>query len=225
MGSMVPVQTPDSHVLSAYVTRPAGTPRGGMLVASELFGVTPHIREVADSYAQDGYLVICPQFYDRYRRDSVFTYDQTGLEGARELLKVLDFDKVMVDCRGAVAWLQAESVARIGMTGYCSGGTSAWLASEKVAGLACSVAYYGSLIPGRLEIRPAVPVMTHWGASDHTLPIEEVHAFERAHPEVQSFIYDTGHGFNCDRRAHHFHAQSAALARERTLAFFRHNVG
>ncbi|MFT4266162.1 MAG: dienelactone hydrolase family protein [Xenophilus sp.] len=225
MSSMIPVTCPDGHVLSAYLARPEGTPRGGILVASELFGVTHHIRDVADSYARDGYLVACPQFYDRYRRDSVFSYDQAGLERARELLQLLDFDKVMVDCRGVVAALRCEGVERIGMVGYCSGGTSAWLASEKVAGLACSAAYYGSLIPKRLEIRPAVPVMAHWGASDHTLALEEVRVFERAHPEVESFVYDTGHGFNCDRRAHHYHAPSAALARERTLAFFRTHVG
>ncbi len=225
MGSMIPVHTPDGHQLSAYVARPEGTPRGGVLVASELFGVTHHIHDVADRYARDGYLVVCPQFYDRYRRDSSFTYDQAGLEGARELLKLLDFDKVMEDCRGAVNWLHGEGITRMGMVGYCSGGTSAWLASEKVVGLHCSVAYYGSMIPRRTEIRPAVPVMLHWGANDHTLPIEDVRAFEKEHPEVQSLVYDTGHGFNCDRRDHHYHAPSAALARERTLAFFRQHVG
>jgi len=197
---------------------------GGLIIASELFGVNEHIRAVADSYAADGFLVLVPHFYDRYKPGSTFAYTPEGLEAARELLKLLDFDNVMMDVRGAVRTLTKENAGRIGMIGYCSGGTSSWLAAARVEGLACTVGYYGSNIPKLAAEQPKVPVMLHWGGHDHTVSLKEVRTFESVHPEVESYVYDTGHGFNCDMRAHHYHAPSSMQARARTLDFLSKNV-
>jgi carboxymethylenebutenolidase len=223
MGQIIEIQATDGHRLSAYCATPAGTARGALIVAPELFSVTDHIREVADAYAADGYLAICPWFYDRIERGAVFSYDQEGLEGARKLLAHLDFEKVMLDVGGAVA--HGRDAGKVGIVGYCSGGTAAWLAAAKVEGLACAIGYYGSKIPSLAEETPNAPVMLHWGSQDHTLALEEVHKFERRRPEVASLLWPTGHGFNCDRRPHHYHAESAALARASTLAFLRLHVG
>jgi carboxymethylenebutenolidase len=67
-------------------------------------------------------------------------------------------------------------------------------------------------------------VQCHFGEKDHAIPLEEVEAVRKANPQVQVFTYPAGHGFNCDARAS-YDKSAAALARERTLAFFGVHIG
>ena len=68
MGHTTNLNTADGFVLSAYRADPAATPRGGLVVAQEIFGVNSHIRSVCDGFAADGYAVIAPALFDRYER-------------------------------------------------------------------------------------------------------------------------------------------------------------
>ena len=84
--------------------------------------------------------------------------------------------------------------------------------------------YYGGNIPALAGETPRCPTILHFGRLDKNIPLEAVEKVVAAHPEVAIYLYDAGHGFNSDRRADH-HAESAGLARERTLAVFRANGG
>lgn len=68
MGTAIELTSPDGFRLSAYRAEPAGTPRGGLVVVQEIFGVNAHIRSVCDGYAADGYLAVAPALFDRYQR-------------------------------------------------------------------------------------------------------------------------------------------------------------
>jgi carboxymethylenebutenolidase len=83
------------------------------------------------------------------------------------------------------------------------------------------VPYYGGGMtqPAEMARTPSVPVLAHFARNDHSIPLAGVEAFQSAHPEVELHLYDADHGFNCDHRAA-WNAPAAALARERTLAFF-----
>jgi carboxymethylenebutenolidase len=116
------------------------------------------------------------------------------------------------------------SAGKTGIVGYCWGGTVAWVAAAKVDGLACAAPYYGGGILANKDLKPRCPVMLHFGETDHGIPIGEVQAMKSARPELTVHIYPAGHGFNCDQRGS-YHAESAKLARERTLAFFRQYLG
>ncbi len=72
--------------------------------------------------------------------------------------------------------------------------------------------------------KPKCPVICHFGEKDHNIPVDGVRKFAAAHPEIEVFIYDADHGFNCDQRGS-YNAPAAKLARERTLAFLRKYVG
>ncbi len=72
--------------------------------------------------------------------------------------------------------------------------------------------------------QPNCPVQLHFGEQDQAIPLEGVEKVRAAHPELPIYLYPAGHGFNCDQRAS-YHAESARLARERTLAFLRQHVG
>ena len=65
MGQQLTLQAGDGHSLSAYLAEPTGTPRGGVVVIQEIFGVNSHIRSVADRWAAEGYLALAPALFDR----------------------------------------------------------------------------------------------------------------------------------------------------------------
>ena len=113
---------------------------------------------------------------------------------------------------------------RVGIVGYCWGGFLAWMASARIAGLACAVPYYGGGIPDHAEIEPRCPVMAHFGERDSMIPVEGVRQLMARHPDQRIFVYAADHGFNCEQRAS-FDAPAATLARARTLEFFRTHIG
>jgi carboxymethylenebutenolidase len=100
----------------------------------------------------------------------------------------------------------------------------AWLAAARVPGFACAVVYYGGGITEAIGEQPRCPVMGHFGEQDAMIPMAGIQALAAAHPSAQVFTYPAGHGFNCDQRGS-FHAESAKLARERSLTFLRQHVG
>jgi carboxymethylenebutenolidase len=115
---------------------------------------------------------------------------------------------------------------KVGIVGYCWGGQIVYLAACRLGELlSCASGYYGGGIVGFLDETPAVPLMLHFGTEDASIPLSDSERIGEAHPEVAIHLYQgAGHGFNCDMREH-FHAEAAALALERTLAFFAKNLG
>jgi carboxymethylenebutenolidase len=222
VGKMIELTASDGHKLSAYRAEPKGKPRGGLIVVQEIFGVNGHIRSVADGYAGDGYLVAAPAFFDRVERGLDIGYTPPDIERGRAFIPKMQWDKVMLDAGAALA--DIKSSGKIGIVGYCWGGTVSWMSSARLAGLAAAVCYYGGGIPNNAGEKPKCPVMFHWGETDQSIPIEAAKKAAAQHPGAQSFVYAAGHGFNCDQRGS-YNAESAKLARSRTLEFFRKHIG
>lgn len=222
MGKMIELSAGDGHKFSAYRAEPNGKPRGGLVVVQEIFGVNSHIRGVTDGYAADGYLAIAPAFFDRVERGLDIGYTPPDIERGRAFIPKMQWDKVMLDAAAGLA--NVKSAGKVGILGYCWGGTASWYGASHLAGLACAVCYYGGGIPNLQNEQPKVPVMFHWGETDHSIPIEAAKKVAAAHPQAQSFIYKAGHGFNCDQRGS-YDAESSKLARTRTLEFLRKHLG
>ena len=85
MGRMIDLTAADGFVLSAYRADPEGTPRGGLVVAQEIFGVNSHIRSICDAFAADGYVAIAPALFDRYERGVDIGYTPEDIARGREL--------------------------------------------------------------------------------------------------------------------------------------------
>ena len=222
MGTMIELKAADGHKFAAYRAEPQGKPRGGLIVVQEIFGVNSHIRGVADGYAADGYLAIAPAFFDRVERGLDIGYSQPEIERGRTFIPKMQWDTVMKDAGAALD--NVKSASKIGVVGYCWGGTVSWMSASRLAGLAAAVAYYGGGITANSSEKPKCPVMCHWGETDHAIPLDGVKKFLGEHPEVTSFVYPAGHGFNCDQRGS-YHAESAKLARTRSLEFLRKHIG
>jgi carboxymethylenebutenolidase len=222
MGRMTELIAADGFALAAYRADPIGVPRGGLVVAQEIFGVNSHIRSVCDGFAADGYVAIAPALFDRYQRGLDIGYTPDDIARGRELKGSAQVDAAMQDvaaARDAVA-----SAGKVAVIGYCWGGFVAWMTASRLTGLACSIPYYGGGMLDAAGERPRCPVLAHFGERDAMIPVDGVRKFAAAHPEAQVHIYAADHGFNCDQRAS-YDAAAAKLARERTIEFLRRHVG
>lgn len=219
MGTTITLTAKDGHTFSAYEVTPAGPARGGLVVVQEIFGVNAHIRRVADGYAADGYHVISPAIFDRAERGVDLGYDKPDADKGIALRGKIPADQTLADIAACVERLKPSG--KVGIVGYCWGGSLAWLAASRVPGLACAVGYYGGMIAANLAAKPRCPVMLHFGEKDGGIPLTAVEKIRAAADPamVQIFTYaNAGHAFNRDGSQAH-HEPSAKLARERTLAF------
>ena len=222
MGQAIELTAGDGFKLAAYRADPSAKPRGGLVVAQEIFGVNSHIRSVCDGYAADGYAVIAPALFDRYQRGVDIGYTPDDIAKGRDLKGRTQIDAALLDVAAA---RDALSVAgKVGIIGYCWGGYVAWMAASRLSGYACTIPYYGGGVLEAGAEKPKCPVMAHFGERDSMIPVDGVRKLAAAHPEAQVFVYAADHGFNCDQRGS-YDAAAAKTARERSLAFLRQHVG
>jgi carboxymethylenebutenolidase len=223
MGKMIELTAADGHKLEAYRADPAGKPRGAIVVIQEIFGVNSHIKSVADGFAADGYVAIAPAMFDRAQRGYDTGYTPPEIEAGRAIMQKLDWKQTLLDVDAAVA--EAKKSGKVGIVGYCWGGTVAWRAAANTEGTACSVPYYGGGMASFINEKPKVPVMANFGELDQSPTLEQAKSIAKAHPEITAHYYpNAAHGFNCDHRGS-YNAAASKLARTRTLEFFRKHVG
>ena len=224
MGEWMPLTTPAGPV-QAWLAQPHGLqagapPLGAVVVVQEIFGVNPHIRRVADRFAQAGFIAMAPALFDPVRPEVELGYDDAGTALGRELAAELGFERAVQVVSAAARWLR-ESGHRVGVVGFCWGGTVAMLANTR-QGLP-SVTYYGGRSVPFLGEPARAPMLFHFGERDRLIPPEDVQRHRDHHPDAIINTYPAGHGFNCDER-HDFAPESAALAWDRTTAFLSEHL-
>ena len=224
MGETLNLTSEDGFKFSAYRATPSGTPRGGIVVVQEIFGVNQHIRKVADSFAAGGYVAIAPALFDRVERGYETGYAAQDIERGRATRGKLSTDHAMMDVQATVKEL-AKSGQKVGVVGYCFGGTVAWLSATRLNGVSAAVGYYGGGVADAADEKPKCPVMLHFGETDASIPKEAYEKVMKAHPNVPAYVYPgAGHGFVCDERGSYQEA-AAKLARQRTDEFFKQHIG
>jgi carboxymethylenebutenolidase len=217
MGERINLNTAGTHCIGAYLAKPAGKPKGGIVVVQEIFGVNAHIRAVADGYAAHGYTAIAPAFFDFVENDVELAYDKAGIDKGRDLAMEVGLDRAVEAVASA-----AEAIAssgKIGAVGYCWGGTVV-LRAAQVLGLPAS-SYYGSRNIQYVSEPLRAPAIFHYGADDSSTPPEAIAKQRAAWPEAPIYVYEhCGHAFNRDVDAHACNAAAAKLALQRTLDLF-----
>jgi carboxymethylenebutenolidase len=222
MGETIRIESRfDGFEFDAYHAAPRDARRGGLVLAQEIFGVSEHIRELCEGFAEDGYEVIAPAFFDRLQRGFTAGYDADGVQQGRAFSEATPWEQVQGDLQAAIDRLSPP----VFVTGYCWGGAVAWLAACRCEGGAAAAGFYGRRISELIDETPKAPIILHFGKSDATIPLDKVEAIRDRHPDLPIYLYDAGHGFVSDRRKDHA-PDSARLARLRTLAHFsRHGGG
>ena len=222
MNETVRIRASDGHELDAYVTRPSHEPIAGLVVIQEAFGVNRHIRSVADSYAKDGFLAVAPALFDRIERGVELGYEGADRQRGIALARQSDSADAVRDVAASLGYLRNCIPKKCGVTGYCFGGTMAWLSATRLNPDA-AVCYYGGQIANFAQENPCCPVMLHFGTLDKHIPKEDVDRVHRAHPDVEIFWYEADHGFNCDERVS-YNAAAAKQARDRSLEFLNKHL-
>ncbi|WP_293900991.1 dienelactone hydrolase family protein [Phenylobacterium sp.] len=208
----------DGFAFEAYHAPVADARRGGLVICHAIWGVTPHLRELADSFAEDGYETIVPSLFDRYgpgfaERDT----DPDRYARQDGFARRADWGAGVLDAVQAAIDVLAPPVFCIG---FCFGGTTAWLAASRCTGLSAVAAYYGGQIIDYLGEALLVPTLLHLGKTDDLIPPATVQAIRDAYPDLPVHEYEAGHAFVAPNG---FHADSARLSRLRTLQLFARN--
>ncbi len=228
MGNWVKLEASDGHHLSGYVAEPKGEPIGALVVVQEIFGVNQSIRDVADSYAADGFLSIATAIFDRFEPNLELGYGEADTKKAFGLYSQLEPNVTLLDIAAAFHYAAKQSGKPTGVLGFCYGGLVTWLSATRGEALkmqpACCVGYYPGGI-GKVATEETVcPVMLHFEAADDHIGPDQVNAVRTAHPDVEIHLYEgVGHAFANHMRPS-YNAPAAALARQRSLAFLKSHI-
>jgi carboxymethylenebutenolidase len=210
----------DGFRFDAYRAPVSDARRGGLVILHAIWGVTPHLRALADDYAEAGYEVLVPSLFDRLHKgfaerdtDPALMARQMGFGAETHWgADVLDLVQAAIDALAPPVFA----------LGFCFGGTVAWLAAARCSGLAAVSSFYGGQIVDYLAEAPQTPTILHLGKTDDLIPPAAVEAIRAAHPDLPVYMYEAGHAFVAPNG---FHEDSARLSKLRTLAHFSRNSG
>jgi carboxymethylenebutenolidase len=232
--------------LPVFVARPrsdGSVRRPAILLIQEIFGVNPHIQDVARRYAAAGYVVVAPDLF--YRTGEWQEYGYTDMAATRPALAPLTEELVMGDIAAALAYLAEQpdvDPTRIGVVGFCFGGRLSFLSAARFSGQvkAAAVFYGGGIVGGATSDawpRPPIerageircPVIAFFGGLDKHISADSVVQMDAALGEAgvnrQVFLYPyADHGFVCDARAT-YNARAAQDAWHRVQGFFGAHLG
>lgn len=221
MGKTITLQAGDGHTFSAYVAGPENATQG-VVVIQEIFGVNHHIRDMADRYAAQGYAVVAPALFDRVTPGIELGYTPDDISKGREVRMKLNDAQVMADVEAAAAHLAGK---KLGIVGYCFGGTVAFWGATRSSKFAAASGWYGGGVAGSKDERANCAVQLHFGEKDASIPMADVDAVKAAQPKAEIFVYlGAQHGFGCDERGS-FSKPDYDLAQQRTLDFFKKHLG
>ncbi len=223
MGKHFSLVAADSFKLGAYRADPSGTPKGGVVVIQEIFGVNHHIRAVCDRLAAEGYAAIAPAIFDRQQPDFESGYSPDEIANARKFVANPDWAAMMRDVQAAID--EAKKSGPAAIVGFCLGGSVAFLAAAKLNGLSAAIGYYGGQIAKNADEKPKVPTQLHFGEKDAGIPMSDVDIIKQKRGgDCEIYVYPNAqHGFNCEERGS-YDAASAKLARERSLEFLQKHL-
>lgn len=235
MVETVQLSTTDGD-MGLYVARPDTQAKAAVVVVQEAFGVNDHIEDVTRRFAAEGYLAVSPHLFHR-SGDPKFGY--TDISQVMPHMQALSEAGITADLDATLEYLtgQGYSSNRIGIVGFCMGGTVAFAASTRYE-LGAGVSFYGGGVtegrfgfPAQTEIATDLkcPWLGLYGDLDQSIPVEDVEALREA---VSRSAVDTevvrygeaGHGFHCDSRES-YHDASAKDAWGRCLGWFASHLG
>lgn len=227
MGEYIQVNTAGTQCIGAYMAKAQGRARGGLVVVQEIFGVNAWVRSAVDRFAAAGYTTIAPAFFDHVETSVELDYTSASSTRGKALVGEVGFDRAVADV--AAAAQSIASAGRIGVVGYCWGGTIALLSSIRLGMPA--VSYYGARNVQFLDEALEAPVQFHFGEQDGSIPAAAVQRHREAYANdvlagrVEIYTYaDAGHAFDRDVDPSHYSPAAAKVARERTLAFFSRHL-
>ena len=214
MHRWIDIETPHGPI-RGWRAEPAGPSKGAVLVIQEIFGVNAHVRSVVERLADAGFVAVAPSLFDPIEHGIELDYSE--VERARGLVTALGTERAMDLLNATAEKLQMEGL-RVGVVGFCWGGTLAFLCATRLS--LPAVCYYGARSVPFLDEHAGAPLMFHFGAEDPSIPAADVGKHREKQPQAQVFVYEhTGHAFNRDVDPKVYNEAAAKAAWRRTLDF------
>ncbi|MEZ5999993.1 dienelactone hydrolase family protein [Hyphomonas sp.] len=215
-GKVIELTSGDGFRFNALHVPAKGARKGGLVLVQEIFGVNSYMIDACERFAAEGYEVLAPSMFDRQKKG--FATDSHSDEAIAEgggYARANGLENAMADIASCIAELEGP----VFITGFCYGGSMAYIAACQLDGLSAASGYYGSLVPAFKGQSPNCPAIVHFGRNDPHIPMDGVEAFAAARADVPTYIYEAGHGF-ARQRSDDYNAEADALAFQRTLDLF-----
>lgn len=228
-GKFIDIAAHDGGKFRGYLALPRGGKGPGIVLCQEIFGINAYVREVADYYAEEGYVVLAPDLFWRMEKDVDLGYTPEDWQKAFGFYQNFDVDLGVKDIASAVKALRGmpDVVGKVGAIGFCLGGKLAYLAAAR-AGVDCAVGYYGVGIEASLNEKIAVPLVLHIAGEDKFVPHEaqeQIRAHFKSQPGVEIYTYPgMDHAF-ARTGGEHYDKPAAMMAHSRSIALFRRVMG
>jgi carboxymethylenebutenolidase len=231
VGQKIEIAAADGRHFAGYLALPEAGNGPGLVLLHTAFGLDRHMREMAELYAEEGYVVLCPDLYWRIEPGLDLAQNEAGREKMLALYEKFDRAAALSDIGETIAALRvrAECSGKIGVVGFCLGGGLAWQAAAQ-SGVDCAVAYYGVGIDDALSLAPRIagPMVLHFAEDDDYVPaaaVARVRAAVADRGDIQVCTYPGArHGFNRPDGGD-WDKPSANLAHSRSIALLRRVLG
>jgi carboxymethylenebutenolidase len=219
----------DGVAIRAYLAQPPGAAGTlpGVLIIHEWWGLNDHIMDLARRFARAGYAALAPDLYSRQG------YQVTrDAQQAAKLMEGMSSQAALLDLNAATRFLKSRAGVdgqRLGVVGFCMGGTLALMMGIHNSDMKASVGFYGKVAPLETLARLGCPVLYHYGARDGWVTRKEIDVLQEGlskfgKPGVVHTYPDAEHAFFNDTRPEVYSSADAELAWDRTLAFLREHL-
>ncbi len=230
-GQKIKIPAADGGEFDAYLALPPENSVAGpaplIVMLHEIFGVTDWVTETADIFAAHGYMVVAPDMF--WRLEPNFNADHRDAAQREQGLRyrgMIDHDKAVDDIAAVISALKSrpECNGKIGVTGFCMGGTLTYLAAARLP-IDAAVIYYGTEVHKFLDEGGNIscPTVLHMGDADEHVPLELARTIIEAlegNPNIAFHMYEAGHAFSNTHRPGHFDQTANDAAHARTFAMF-----
>lgn len=232
MGKMIKIKAAGGGTMGAYLAVPAAGKGPGMVIAQEIFGVNPWLRDIADLFAEEGYTVLVPDLFWRMEPGVQLTHSDEDFKKAFDFFGRFDIDTGIKDLAASAKALKArrECTGKVGLIGFCLGGLLAYLSAVRIKGLSACIGMYGVNIEKRLNEAKNLncPLILHFGEKDQYSPPEVIAKIRKAfakRDDVEIYAYPGAeHGyFNATRPS--YDKSASSLSHSRTIALLRRTMG
>lgn len=224
MGEQVTFEA-NGHDTAGYLARPESGRGPGVIVIQEWWGLVPHIQDVADRFAKEGFVALAPDLYHGKTA--------SGPDEAGKLMMAMNIDQTERDLRGAIRFLKQRpevTSTKVGTIGFCMGGALSLFAASKNPDVGACVVFYG----GHPNVKPDLaalqaPVLGLWAGKDRFVTPEAVRQLDEQltklgkRHEFHSYP-NADHAFFNDTRKEVYDPEAAADAWKKTLDFFRREL-
>ena len=230
-GRTIEIEAPDGGTFSGYLAVPESGSGPGLVLGQEIFGINTTMRETADYFAEEGYVVLAPDLFWRLEPGIELGYDEASFQKAFGYFERFDVDQAIDDIGASIAALKAldECIGGVGFMGFCLGGKLAFLTAAR-QDIDVAVSFYGVGLPELMGEAGNIscPIVFHCAELDKFCPPEAFEAIRdgmKDHAGAEIYLYQgADHGFyNKDRDV--FDKSAVSMAHSRTLAALRRSLG